>query len=298
MLLAPLEEIFCDIADFCKDYKEETSINSLPSPKKTRNRPTELSKSEIVTIAVLFHMSHYRTLKDYYQDCVLGQLSSYFPAAVSYPRFIALMPRILEVLTAYVLSKTGEETGLYYVDSTKIVVCHNRRILRNKVFKGIAERGRSSMGWFFGFKLHLAINHKGELVNFCLTKGNVDDRKPVEQLARGLEGMMAGDKGYISKDLSETLEKQGLKLVTKVRKNMKKKMLNAFEKFFLAQRGIVETVIEQLKSICQIEHSRHRSPMNFLINIVAGLAAYCLKPRKPSIKLPSIEQNMKELIHN
>ena len=164
-----------------------------------------------------------------------------------------------------------------------MVVCHNRRIYRNKVFKGIAERGHCSVGFFYGFKLHLAINQQGEIVSFCITKGNVDDRQVVEKLMRGLTGLSAGDKGYLSKNLEETLAKQGLKLITKVRKNMKKKMLSAFEKFFLYQRSIVETVIDQLKSICHIEHTRHRSPVNFLVNLVSGLAGYCLKPSKPSI---------------
>jgi hypothetical protein len=208
------------------------------------------------------------------------------------------MPRMLEPLTAYVLSKTGKHTNLYYVDSTKMVVCHNRRINRNKVFKGIAERGHSSVGYFFGFKLHLAINHQGELMSFCITKGNVDDRKVVTKLMRGLIGLSAGDKGYIDKKLDETLAQQGLRFITKVRKNMKKRMLSAFEKFFLAKRSIVETVIEQLKSVCQIEHSRHRSPVNFLVNLVSGLAGYCLKPRKPSIKIDKLQPACAALIHN
>jgi hypothetical protein len=284
MLLAPIVEIFCDIDEFYKNYAKEFANKLLPLPKGRRQRKTELSESEMVTIMILFHLSHYRTFKDFYMDCVLGQLSREFPKAVSYPRFVALMPRLLAPLTAYVLSRTGKHTGLYYLDSTKMVVCHNRRIYRNKVFKGIAERGHCSVGFFYGFKLHLAINHQGEIVSFCITKGNVDDRQVVEKLTRGLTGLGAGDKGYLGKNLEETLAKKGLKLITKVRKNMKKKILSAFEKFFLYQRGIVETIIDQLKSICHIEHTRHRSPVNFLVNLVSGLAGYCLKSKKPSIR--------------
>lgn len=298
MILAPIVEIFCDIDEFYKQHVKELAIKALPLAKGKRQRKTELSESELMTIMILFHLSHYRTFKDFYVDCVLGQLSCEFPKAVSYPRFVALMPRILEPLTAYVLSKTGKQTGLYYVDSTKMVVCHNRRINRHKVFKDIAERGHSSMGYFFGFKLHLAINHEGELMNFCLTKGNVDDRRVVAKLMNGLIGLAAGDKGYIDKKLNETLAQQGLRLITKVRKNMKKKMLTAFEKFFLAQRSIVETVIDQLKSICQIEHTRHRSPVHFLVNLVSGLAGYCLKPKKPSVKIDHVEPIQAALIHN
>lgn len=298
MLLAPIVEIFCDIDDFCKDHEREIKSRCLPFSGQKRQRETELCKSEIMTILVLFQMSHYRTFKGFYLDCVLQQWAGYFSSAISYPRFVALMPRVLESMTAYVLSKAGRKTKLYYVDSSKLIVCHNRRIYRHRVFKGIAKRGHSSMGWFFGFKLHLAINHNGELMSFCLTKGNVDDRKTVPLLMRGLTGLGAGDKGYIDQKLTESLAEKGLKFVTKVRKNMKKKVLGAFEKFFLSQRGIVETVIEQLKSICQIEHTRHRSPINFLVNLVSGLAGYCLKPRKPTIKIGKFHPNFVGLIHN
>jgi hypothetical protein len=298
MILAPIVEIFCDIDEFYKNYVKESANKLLPLPRGKRQRKMQMSESEMMTILILFHLSHYRTFKDFYIDCVLGQLSGEFPKAVSYPRFVALMPRLLVPLTAYVLSRAGKPTGLYYLDSTKIVVCHNRRIYRNKVFKGIAERGHCSVGFFYGFKLHLAINHQGEIVSFCITKGNVDDREVVEELMRGLSGLGAGDKGYISKDLQETLAKQGLKLITKVRKNMKKKILNAFEKFFLHQRSLVETVIDQLKSICHIEHTRHRSPLNFLVNLISGLAGYCLKPRKPSIARGKSCLNLRVLNHN
>ena len=298
MLLAPIVEIFCDIDEFYKNHIKESRNKTLPLPKGKRQRKTELSESEMMTIMILFHLSHYRTFKDFYMDCVLGQLSQEFPKAVSYPRFVTLMPRLLAPLTAYVLSRTGKHTGLYYLDSTKMVVCHNRRIYRNKVFKGIAERGHCSVGFFYGFKLHLAINQQGEIMSFCITKGNVDDRQVVEKLMHGLTGLSAGDKGYLGKDLQETLAKQGLKLITKVRKNMKKKMLSAFEKFFLYQRGIIETVIDQLKSICHIEHTRHRSPVNFLVNLVSGLVGYCLKPRKPAIWKGKFQAMIPALIHN
>ncbi len=298
MLLAPIVDIFCDIDDFYKGHMQSVSTKILPNPARVRERESMMSGSEIMTILVLFHMSHYRTFKDFYCSCVLQDLSSEFPKAVSYHRFVALIPTVLEPMTTYVLYKAGDRTNYYYVDSTKLVVCHNKRISRNRVFKGIAQRGKSSMGWFFGFKLHLVINQKGELVNFCLTKGNVDDRKVVPKIMKNLSGLAAGDKGYLSDKLSEELQQQNLKFITKVRKNMKKKMLDAFEKFFLSHRGIVETVIEQLKFICHIEHSRHRSPMNFLVHLVGGLAAYCLKPLKPSIKLHKLDAIPKGLIHN
>jgi hypothetical protein len=130
------------------------------------------------------------------------------------------------------------------------------------------------MGWFYGFKLHLVVNHEGELMTFCLTKGNVDDRQVVPMLMKNLKGLAAGDKGYLGQDLADTLQQHELKLITKVRKNMKKKMYSAFEKFFLKKRGIIETIIDQLKNLYHVEHSRHRSPINFLVNTLAALVAY------------------------
>lgn len=285
MLLAPIVEIFCDMDDFYKTYCETFSCWILPFPERKRRRESQMAASEIMTILVLFHLSHYRTFKDFYIQCVEKELKEYFPTIVSYQRFVEIEHSVLSPLTAYLLSKTGKRTNFYYLDSTALAVCHNKRIYNHKVFKGIAKRGKTSMGGFFGFKLHLVINHQGELINFCLTKGNVDDRKMLSQLTKNLRGLGAGDKGYIDKTLGEKLEERGLQFITKLRKNMKKKMLTAFEKFFLSQRSIVETVIEQLKYICQIDHSQHRNPINFVMNIIGGLTAYCLKPRKPSIKI-------------
>ena len=297
MLLAPIVEIFCDIDDFYKDFSKGVSGQILPNPERKRRRHSQMSVSEIMCVLILFHLSHYRTFKDFYQECVLQELKTYFNL-VSYNRFIEIQSTVFFALTAYLLSKKGKETNLYYVDSTTLKVCHNRRIARHKVFDGIARRGKSSMGWFFGFKLHLAINHQGEIMSFCVTKGNVDDRKVVEKLVKNLQGLLAGDKGYIDKKLEEKLSQKKLKLITKVRKNMKKKIHSAFEKFILSQRSIVETVIGQLKSICQIEHSRHRSPTNFLVNLVSGLAAYGFKPRKPSIKMSKLNTRLGMLIPN
>lgn len=295
-MLAPVVEIFCDIDDFCKSWFQETSSYLLPDPNRKRERKCRLAASEIMAIAILFHLSHYRTFKDYYRHCVETHLKSYFPELVSYNRFVEIMASVITPLSAYLLSRLGGKTGLYYVDSTMLKVCHNRRIHRHKTFRGIAERGKTSVGWFYGFKLHIVINHKGELVSFCITRGNIDDRKPLEQLFNNLDGLAAGDKGYLSKKKEETLLQQGLKLITRVRRNMKEKAMSTFEKYFLSQRGIVETVIDQLKSICQIEHTRHRKPDNFLINLLAGLMAYMIKPRKPSLNIHPLAENPRLLM--
>jgi len=169
-------------------------------------------------------------------------------------------------------------------------VCHNRRIPSHKVFAHVAERGKSSVDWFYGFKLHLIVNDQGELLAFQLTAGNVDDRKPVAKLAKGLFGKLFGDRGYISQNLQQILSEQNLQLITKIRKNMKNRLLSAFDQIMLRKRALIETINDQLKNICQIEHTRHRSAANFLVNVIGGGIAYTFKE-----KLPSLNIRVKEL---
>ena len=183
-------------------------------------------------------------------------------------------------LTMILLGLTGLKTGKYYVDSTKLPVCHNLRIARNKVFKNCAKRGKTSTGWFFGFKLHLIINDQGELMSFALTSGNVDDRTPVLEMVKKLQGWLFGDRGYISGKLFEQLNKMGVELITRVKKNMKEKFIDPIKQQFLNQRGIIETIIDQLKNILHIDHTRHRSAINMQVNVLSGLLAYIFKPKK------------------
>jgi hypothetical protein len=127
----------------------------------------------------------------------------------------------------------------------------------------------------------------GEILSFFLTTGEVNDReeKVIEILTKDLFGKLFGDKGYISQPLVERLYKRGIKLITKLKKNMKNKLMLIEEKLLLRKRALVETVNDFLKNICHIEHTRHRSFMNFLVNIVAGIAAYSFLPKKPSLNL-------------
>ena len=193
------------------------------------------------------------------------------------------MKNIFVPLFAYLLHLRGEITGIAFIDSTSIDVCHNKRIYRNKVFKGFAKRGKTTSGWFYGFKLHLIINDKGEILAFQLTPGNVTDISMVETLSRGITGKLFGDKGYISSEIGKKLLKRGLELYTTIRSNMKQKLMSLKDKILLRKRSLIETVNDQLKNISQVEHTRHRSIGNFLINMLAGIAAYCHQPKKPSL---------------
>jgi hypothetical protein len=187
-------------------------------------------------------------------------------------------------LFAYLLHRRGHITGIAFIDSTSLAVCHNKRISRNRVFKGLARRGKTTAGWFYGFKLHLIINDKGEILAFQLTPGNISDVSLVEQLSKGLFGKLFGDRGYISADLAKKLIEKGIEFFTAIRTNMKQKLLTLRNKILLRKRVLIETVNDQLKNISQIEHSRHRGRGNFLVNLLSGLIAYTHQPKKPSLK--------------
>jgi hypothetical protein len=282
-------ELFCAVDDFCQAFEPKWHQHCLTSSTKQRNRRRELALSEIMTILILFHQSHYRTFKAFYTDQVRLHLSSEFPTLVSYTRFVEFFPSALVPLCVYLHTSLGACTGVSFVDSTKLAVCHNRRIRQHRVFGGLAERGKTSVDWFFGFKLHVVFNDCGELLTFKLTPGNIDDRAPVPQFAKQLFGKLFGDKGYLSQPLQEQLQRLfGVELITPHRKNMKSLDRPLLDKLLLRKRAIVETIIDQLKNISQIEHTRHRSPINFLVNLVCGLIAYCHQPKKPSLQLNAL----------
>lgn len=275
-------ETYCRIDDFCQVFEPEWHQRLLASGERRRRRESRLSTSEIMTIVVMFHSSNYRTFKLFYL-MVAEKHRSEFPQLVSYSRFIALMQSTLGPLCAYLKCCFGACTGIAFVDSTALAVCKNKRIDRNRVFAELARRGKTTMGWFFGFKLHLVINECGELLAVQLTPGNVDDRQPVPEMVGHLTGKLFADKGYISAELFRELFESGLQLITQIRRNMKNRLMPVIDKILLRKRSLIETVNDQLKNIAQIEHSRHRSVANFMVNLVAGLISYCHQPKKPQI---------------
>lgn len=284
-----LTKLFCNVDDFCKKFMPEWQKFLLKSGKIKRQRKNKLSSSEIITIAIHFHQSNYRNFKNYYQKYIQKFTTKYFPNLLSYTRFLDVLKTVFIPLTMFVKTMKTRKTGIYFVDSTLLKVCDIRREKSHKVFNGLAKKAKSTTGWFFGFKLHLIINDHGEIMNFQVTKGNVDDRKPVLDLAEGLTGKLIGDKGYLSKSLLNQLFDQGLQLITKIKKNMKSKIMPLVDKLLLRKRAVIESVNDQLKNISQIEHSRHRSVMGFMINLLSGISAYNLQSKKPSI-YPKVKQ--------
>lgn len=282
-----LLELFCDVDDFCQVFEPIWNQQQLTNGEKKRQRARALSISEIMTILIAFHQSHYRDFKAYYCEQVSKHWHKEFPGLVSYTRFVEYIPSVVIPLIGYLRTRClGRCSGISFIDSTSLDVCLNQRIHSHKVFAGLAGRGKTSTGWFYGFKLHLVVNDQGEILRYCLTPGNVDDRKPVPHLAKKLFGKLFGDKGYISQPLAQSLREMFyLQLITKLRKNMKNQLMTWSDRILLRRRAIIETIIDQLKNISQIEHSRHRSVTNYFVNVLCGLIAYCRRPSKPSLGL-------------
>lgn len=280
-----IDTLFYDVDNFCEGFEPMLNKRLIEDGKRQRIRKSSLTLSEIMTVIILFHISGYRNFKGYYTEHVMKHLKPEFPGLVSYNRFTELMQSALLPLCCYLQTRKGRVTGISFIDSTPIIVCHNKRINSHKVFRRLAKRGKNSVGWFYGFKLHLIINEHGELLAFRVTSGNVDDRKPVPDMTDSLFGKIFGDRGYISQELFKELFENGIQLITKIKKNMKNKLLPLIDKILLRKRSLIETVNDQLKNISQIEHTRHRSIQNFMVNLVTGLIAYTWQPKKPSLNL-------------
>ena len=277
---AKVVEVFCEIDDFCLQVQEYFTSHPLPAglePRHPAGRKPSLSESEVLTILCLYHLSGFKCFAYYYERLVLGEMKSYFPRAVSYTHFLELSRQALwhAFLLAHYRAGCSERSQHYYIDSKKLPVCDNRRIHSHKVFEEVASRGRGSTGWFFGLKLHLVTNEHGQLVRFLVTAANVADNNPrvLSFLLSGLKGKCYGDRGYLTSLLEELLE-AGLHLLTKVRRNMKNMLLTLQDKLNLLKRGSIEAVNDILMTVCDIDHTRHRNPLNALAQIFSGLTAY------------------------
>jgi hypothetical protein len=280
---------YCDIDEFCKEFEKYWHKHLITDGTPVMPK-CAMSLAEVMAITVFFHMSNKRTFKSFYLTYVCGFFKDFFPKRLSYNRFVEVMQSVIVPLTVYHMKfRSGKCSGVSFMDSTTIEACNNRRIHSHKVFESLARKGKSSTGWFYGFKLHLAINDKGEIIAFCLTPGNVDDRDwaVISKLTKEMFGKVFADRGYLSADLFKKLYANGIQLVTKLKKNMKNKLMDMTDKILLRKRAIIECVNDFLKNICQIEHSRHRSVANFIVNTISGLIAYSFLPKKPSLNISS-----------
>jgi hypothetical protein len=267
-----LTTIFYYVDEFCKFFSKEAEKHLLGEAKPFKSK---MNLSEIITIMIYWHLSGYKNFKSYYTKHVMVYLRKDFPNLVSYTRFVELMQYAGLPLFVFAKCTSSECTGISFIDSAKLAVCNNRRIYSHKVFEGLAQRGKTSMGWFFGFKLHLVTDEYGNIIDFTITSGNVHDANEtiVDSIMKKIQGILVGDKGYIG--LFEHLFNKDIKLIHRLRSNMKNKLISLYEKSLLRRRGsIIETTIGILKDHLSLEHSRHRSVFNFLSHIFSCISAF------------------------
>ncbi|WP_329902957.1 IS982 family transposase [Porphyromonas pogonae] len=295
-------EIFCLTDDFSKLFDTLIQQRTLcEGNKKRRNRKFRMSDAEIMTILILFHHSRYRDFKSFYLQYITQQCHSDFPSLVSYNRFVELQSKVAFKLISFLnMCCLGECTGISFIDSTPLRTCHIKRAHGHKTMKGWAQKGKCSMGWFYGFKLHIVINDRGEIIQYQITPGNTDDRAPLKggTFTKKLFGKLVGDRGYISQSLFDKLFIDDIHMITKIKKNMKNTLISLYDRILLRKRALVETVNDLLKNVCQIEHTRHRSVNNFAINLIAGIIAYNLLPKKPELNLEIIHNPSTLLVHH
>ena len=277
-MIDQLISTFCRIDDYCITHEKQLQSKAISYEKPKRGPSQSLSLSKIMTILIMYQILQYRNFKSFYNDFLCEYWREFFPSLPSYTRFVELIPQALVGLSNFVASNQGGHTNIYYVDATKLPVCHNLREKRHKVFDGLAGKSKTSTGWFYGLKLHFVINQLSQVMSLRVTQGNVDDRSPLISMCQGLEGYIFADRGYISKDKETTLAKQGLKLITTLKKNMKKVFRTKTEKSLLRNRGMIETMIDYLKNSLMLWHTRHRSPMNAFTHLMACMSAWIIAP--------------------
>ena len=206
-----LVKLFCSIHDFWIKFKPEWNAYLVSEQKRLPRRERCLCPSEVMTIVILFHLSGFRNFKTFYTGYVLSHLSQSFPSLPSYSRFVEIKKEVIFPLYCFLDNQFGQITGIAFIDSTPLAVSHTKRIQSHKVFKKIAKQGHSSMGWFFGFKLHLIVNDQEELLAFMITPGNVSDISVAPKLiGNKLFGKLFGDKGYVSQQLFKQMFEKGV----------------------------------------------------------------------------------------
>jgi len=283
-MLERLTEVFCEVDDFCKAFEAQWQTYLLGSETPPHGPQAGLAVSEIITLLLVLHSSGCKYLKHFYHDFATPLLRQSFPGMPCYEQFVTVQKRAFVPLMFFLLSCLGKQTGIYYIDSTALPVGDNHRIYRHKTFAGLAARGKTSMGWFFGFKLHLVFNNLNQIVACKLTSGQVHDTKPVAQLTKHLLGKLFGDKGYIGKRPAQELLRRGLTLFTRVRKNMKSLPLAMPDKLLLNARNMAETIIGRIKQFSSLNLSKHRLPLNAFLHLAAAITAYQINPIKPKFK--------------
>jgi len=281
-MLENLTHLFIFVDDFCNSYNEAlenyVKENNLVFPCKNINKyeSMTLCLSEIITILISFHLSDFKNLKAYYKFLCIYHRKE-FPNLCSYNRFVEREREAFYPLKVFFECISGECDGLSYIDATCLPVCHIKREHICKMFKGIAKKSKSTMGWYYGFKLHLIINKYGHPISFELTKSTVDDRKVPESIFSKIFGKLYGDRGYISEKFRKKLKDNMIDMINPIRSDMKPKLVTEEDNNNLKKRGIIESVFNLLKNVLSMQHTRHRSGKNYVVNLISSLCACCFR---------------------
>ena len=279
-MLENLTRVFVFVDDFYKAYSEAldqyVKENSYALPSKNKYESKTLSLSEIMTILISFHLSDFKTLKAYYKFLLKYHMKE-FPNLFSYNRFVERQWESFYPFKVLFECISGECDGLSYIDATCLPVCHIKRENFCKIFKEIAKKSKSTMGWYYGFKLHLITNKYGHPISFEITQSTVDDRKVPDAIFSKIFGKLYGDRGYISEKFKNNLKSKGINLITALRTNMKSKLITEEDNNNLKKRGIIESCFNVLKNILSMQHTRHRSGQNYAINLISSMCACCFR---------------------
>lgn len=276
-------ELFCVIDDFFLKFESVYWEFLKQNSRCLRIRPAQLSISEIIFIAIWYKTSHFNNFKAFFTSLKHDKWHL-FKSLPCYQRMIYLV-NTHQLALHFALMK-GHQSAYLWIDSTTLVVCKNQRIQRHKSLSAIATRGKSSMGWFFGCKLHLLMNQSGEIVNTALSNGHIADIKIVERLVEGLAAKLYADRGYISHNLKTKLNDQDIDLITHHRKNMRFIQLSKADEYHLKQRNKIETLFSLLKGTYNLVTSKARSVAGYLAGVYASLCAYQLcHQNKPMIRI-------------
>jgi hypothetical protein len=289
--MVELTQLFVDIDDFCIAYQRFFAHHALPATTRKRGRKCMIHPSEIMVILVWFHQQRYQNFQAYYVNHVRMFMRKEFPCLPSYSRFIELTQQVIEPLGLFFhMCRCVKSNTVSFIDSLPLPVCHNKRIYSHRVFADIAGRGKSSMGWFFGLKLHAIITPQGDFVSCTLSSANVHDVNPnimqtLLQYGRStqrIQGTLVGDRGYINNSLTAELAEHGIRLLTYIKKNMKPKLMAINEYALLKKRMLIECCFDLLVNSMLIRHSRYRSVKSMIATVFSGLIAYSYLTKKPS----------------
>ena len=266
--------IYSFVDDFIKSITQDLQY---APPTKTFN----LTIAELVSLAIFRYLMGFKTWKEFYKFIKTYHQQD-FPNLPKYGNFLRAMNRLS--FFAYFMQqgflnffkKITKRRDIKFVDSTKLKVCRNKREFTHQVCKNIARKGKSSIGWFYGFKLHIICNELMQILEFTITPGNTDDREGLEMIWNDIFGMIIADAGYIGKKRQEKAFNLGKRLLTAVKANMKK-MMTFMQHILLKLRQRVETVYSVLKLRLGIETTLPRSPLGYFAHYIWCILAYQFK---------------------